>query len=812
MTATTQMFYNAGLFEQPNVYHFDTKFKWHKHTLIRLFESPYLKLKFIFALIKYRPDVIFVIMSPYWGFYDKISYCLIAKLFGVKSIFNSVSARFTKFYESNPFNKLLVKLLIRVPDCVVLGTPYWYRYFRQNFPHIKLCEIPNPVITEEFNSTPKLKSEKIRVVSAFRITKEKGIRELVAVIKSINERSDKFVFTILGDGNELSWVRTELAELIKEGKVELKGFLTGIEKNNAIINADAYIMLTHFDMMPIAILEAMAASLPIFSTNTGGIPDMVKNGLNGHLFEVGEVNAVVESLLNYENDKNKLIEYGRNSYKIVKNNYDIGVIIEMQFSLIESLFKTNAKRFLARQYLFSMNTLSLKIYNYLPQFLKEIAASQYAKQLQKFRRNSSSTKRITEATKRELWSFEEWEKYQNIELEKVLKRAFEHVPYYREYWKQKGCKNDEWKNLNNWPILTKEDIRQNNHLFLADDCDSKNMYSEYTSGTSGTPIKMYWSKETTLEYYAIYERRIKNWHDVNWDMNYIMLGGRVVTPIKQKSPPFWVKNSFMKQLYMSSYHLSENNVEAYVNAIKSFAPKYMLGYASSMYSLALLIKQKNISPPALICAISNAEPLLQYQKELIEEVFSCKMVNTYGMSELVTGACTFDNITEYVIWPEVGKVEIMEFESNKPVQNGLLGRIVCTSLLNKDMPLIRYDTGDIGSIEKSSTGIKHYKFNDLTGRIDDMVITKDGRRIGRLDPVFKKDFNIKEAQIIQHTFDNFIIKVVPSANFSERNKSELKQSLTERVGDCNVQIEVVDSIPRTNSGKFKAVISKLNKY
>ena len=458
-----------------------------------------------------------------------------------------------------------------------------------------------------------------------------------------------------------------------------------------------------------------------------------------------------------------------------------------------------------------INSFTQSIYNHLPRLIKNIVASIYAKKMQRYRKDETSVKRIQDADAREKMLFDEWEDYQQKELALVLERAVKHVPYYREYWNKRGLENNEWKILTNWPILTKEEVRNNNHLFLADDCDPKLMYTEYTSGTSGTPLKMFWSKETTLEYYAIYERRIKNWHHVNWDMNYLMLGGRVIIPTKQTKPPFSIKNSYMKQLYMSSYHLSDQNILSYVNDIEKFKPKYMLGYASSMYSLALLIKQHKLTISPLSCAISNAEPLLDHQKELIEEVFKCKMVNTYGMSELVTGACTFDNINEYVIWPEVGKVEILDFESNQRIEEGKVGRIVCTSLLNKDMPLIRYETGDSGSITKSTTGINHYKINELTGRIDDLVITKDGRRIGRLDPVFKKDFNIKEAQIIQNTLDDFSIKIVPTPNYTKQNEIELMESLIERVGKCEITIEQVDFIPRTNTGKFKAVISHVKK-
>lgn len=339
MTITTHMFYEVGLFNHPNIKHFNTSFTWSENNLIRALQSFLLKIKFIYKLISFRPHVIFVIASPYWGYYDKIIYCLIAKIFGIKSCFNNVSGGFVNFYEKNGWNKWLITQTIKIPTVVVLGTPFWVNYFKSNFPNLKTIEIANPVICENFNVTKSaaLKENKIKIVSAFRITKDKGVVELTKVIKQVCERTDQFEFTILGDGSEYAWMCKELSDLSEQGLVHIKGFVEGDAKIKEIVNADAYLMLTHYDMMPIAILEAMAASLPVFSTKTGGIPDMIVDGINGHLFEIGEVNAVADKLLAYQNEKSKLVVMGQNNYELVKNNYDIEPIINKQLKLAENI-------------------------------------------------------------------------------------------------------------------------------------------------------------------------------------------------------------------------------------------------------------------------------------------------------------------------------------------------------------------------------------------------------------------------------------------------------------------------------------------
>jgi phenylacetate-CoA ligase len=90
-----------------------------------------------------------------------------------------------------------------------------------------------------------------------------------------------------------------------------------------------------------------------------------------------------------------------------------------------------------------------------------------------------------------------------------------------------------------------------------------------------------------------------------------------------------------------------------------------------------------------------------------------------------------------------------------------------------------------------------------------MVITASGTRIGRLDPVFKDNFNIIEAQIIQETYTDFTVKIVPNPVYIPENGNAIIAALRERVGNSNVTIEIVTHIPRSNTGKFKAVISNI---
>jgi phenylacetate-CoA ligase len=98
----------------------------------------------------------------------------------------------------------------------------------------------------------------------------------------------------------------------------------------------------------------------------------------------------------------------------------------------------------------------------------------------------------------------------------------------------------------------------------------------------------------------------------------------------------------------------------------------------------------------------------------------------------------------------------------------------------------------------------------IEGRIDDLLLTADGRDVGRLDPVFKDAAGIAEAQIIQESLNNISVRFVPTTGFEDGVKQKIADRIRERMGNVDVAFEVVDEIPRTKAGKFRAVVCELS--
>ncbi|MGR3303154.1 MAG: phenylacetate--CoA ligase family protein [Candidatus Scalindua sp.] len=447
-----------------------------------------------------------------------------------------------------------------------------------------------------------------------------------------------------------------------------------------------------------------------------------------------------------------------------------------------------------------------KIYDHSPAFLQNVFTSIYGYQLYKLRYGRLYQISLEKVEKVRLLNEEELVNLQLDSLKRLLYFCLDTIPYYKKVYKLNKLSISSINDLQNLPLLEKKCVRENFKEFLA--TKKTKVFLDHTSGTTGSPMNIAVDYQTVAYNYALVQN-VRTAAMVSLQDKRATFGGRVVVPVNQIKPPFWRYNLAHKQLVFSSYHMSESNLSCYVKKLEKFAPAEINGYPSSIYLLAKYMARhgiKSIQPKAVFL---NSEALLDFQKEMIEEQFHCKAYAWYGVAENVVfaGQCKEGN---YHIAPEFGIVEIIKDE--KPVRLGEDGEIVCTGLMNYAMPLIRYKTGDAGALlEKKclcGSPLKALKF--IAGRVEDYIITPDGRKVGRLDPVFKNIGNIAEAQIVQENIDSITVNIVKESKYSEKDAKKITDELQKRVGTkIKISLSYIKKIPRTSSGKFKFVISRI---
>jgi len=456
----------------------------------------------------------------------------------------------------------------------------------------------------------------------------------------------------------------------------------------------------------------------------------------------------------------------------------------------------------------------LSVYHRLPYWTRVCAASLNGYALRSLRYGRETDRRVAEALEQETWTKEKWQTWEQARVAGILDRAARHVPYYRRQWNELRRRGERKSHevLDHWPILEKEPLRQAPQDFIADDCVHK-LHVVQTSGTSGTPLQLRQSRQTIVAWYALTEARARLWYGVSRHDTWAILGGRLVARVGTNRPPFWVWNSGLRQLYMSSYHLSAECIPAYLDVIAHKNIAYMWGYTSSLYTMAQEILRLGRRDLAMKVVITNAEPLYAHQREVISEAFQCPVRETYGMAELAAAASECEHGRLH-LWPSVGLVEVCERGRRLPL--GQSGDLVCTGLLNSDMPLIRYRVRDRGALPAREApcqcGRTLPQLEGLEGRIDDTILTPDGRLVGRLDPVLKGRIPVHELQIVQEDLHRLRVLYVPAPGFDTHAEREIVHRLRQYVGPLAIEMEPVERVPRGANGKFRAVICNLSDH
>ena len=464
-----------------------------------------------------------------------------------------------------------------------------------------------------------------------------------------------------------------------------------------------------------------------------------------------------------------------------------------------------------------LETILRYFYKILPVFLQNFGISLYGFYWKKRRNSGAFYSQIQKFSQREQSSSEDWITYQTKELRKLLIHSFTNVPFYKKKYTQAGFKLEDFENfylkdLKKLPFLEKKDLREfGDNDLLSNNREAGSFFS--SSGSTGTPIQVFFSKYFHQKWSAAYEVRVRNWAGVNHKMRRGMIGGRRIIPNAIASPPYYRYNYFEQQTYFSAYHLSAKTVMNYMQGLKKNKVEYLVGYAMSIYFWADFINNdSDIKPIQLKAVLTSSEKLTTKMRLSIERAFLCKVYDGYSGVE-ACGLISENKSGELLFSPDTGILEVLD-NDGKQVLNGESGEVISTGLLNYDQPLIRYRIGDrvtlaVTQTSKSNSGFPIIK--EIEGRIEDVVIGVDGRKMVRFHSIFININGLKSAQVIQHKLDFLEINLVVNNSYSKESEKVIFKRLESQLGKIKVKYSYLNSLPLTKGGKIKAVVSKLKK-
>ena len=377
---------------------------------------------------------------------------------------------------------------------------------------------------------------------------------------------------------------------------------------------------------------------------------------------------------------------------------------------------------------------------------------------------------------------------------KIFRNAYNKSPFYRYFYQNAGIKEEDIKGIDDiykLPILTKDMVRK-----YADDiliAPKWTVHAARTSGTTGTPLCIYenWKSIWISHAYTYYTRKLNGF---TYGERLVSLRGHL-----DKNTTH-LKVHLSNTLYLSSYNINKQTIQEYYNRIKKFNPRAIEGYPSSLFSLALFLKDANLKLQIPI-TFTSSETLLDTQRTLIEEQLGTQIYDHYGMTE--------HTIHLNESHDHKGYYEAPGYSINEYVDDGEIS----TSLINEAFPLIRYKTNDIMELLDIKTGHPQNIIKRIIGRVDEYVICKDGTMVTRIDFI-EGGKHIKACQWIQRKIGELEILIVPDSGFTDKDLNYVIQETIKKVGTDNMDIttktvEYKDLI-YTSRGKFKLIVN-LNK-
>lgn len=386
-------------------------------------------------------------------------------------------------------------------------------------------------------------------------------------------------------------------------------------------------------------------------------------------------------------------------------------------------------------------------------------------------------------------------------LEMILKNAVETTVYYSKY-----NKND----LKSFPLINKNIIKKHVNDFISKEYKESQLVTAMTSGSTGTPFRVFMNKEKKQRNTAdtIYFAKLGG-YDIGGKLFYLKIW-------RDDNKKSWLQLLSENIVPIDVLNLSENADKVLGLIIKNRNAISFLGYVSAFETLTSYIEKNKIdvSRVNVKSFITMSEGITDYLKGKGEYYFKCPVLSRYSNIEngIIAQQTLFDT-NNFLINSASYLVEIFKIDKDEIADDQELGRIVVTDYYNFGMPLIRYDTGDLGiKCTIRINGIIHEGLKRIEGRKLDQIYNTKGQLISSYI-VYKNMWQypeIDQYQLIQENKNKYTFKINAPLCFEKEDKlvAEFKSYLG---GNADFKVEYVNEIPLLDSGKRKKVVNLMNK-
>jgi phenylacetate-CoA ligase len=456
------------------------------------------------------------------------------------------------------------------------------------------------------------------------------------------------------------------------------------------------------------------------------------------------------------------------------------------------------------------------IYDRSPIWFQNLMTTAYGWEKNRYRYGSAQAKdwlRFYQETA--TWPENKLRAYQLGQVQATLRQAVQQVPYYQALFKKLTINPDEIQSveaMQRLPYLEKDVIRDAGLTLISKESNPNKLNRAPTSGSTGMPLVFYSDREATVRNFVYRWAQCRPGLERNRDRYANFTGLEIVRPNCER-PPFWRMNHASNQRVYSIFHLSDRNMPYYLDDLEGFGAAWFYGYPSALFTLAdfLLRTGRTFScPPKAV--ITSSEQCLPEYREAIEKAFQTRVWDEYGQVEMggVAFSCPCGRMHEKVDF------SLMEFIPVRE-ENGLqVCELICTSFVNKAMPLIRYRVGDLALLDPGAVcpfGTPGRVIEQIYGRTAQFILCADGSRVSNVSVMAKKCRNVKAIQAVQEEAAAVTLRVVRQPEFETAgDEAILIREFRKKLGEesrIRIRIEYVDRIELTKSGKFLSIVNRM---
>lgn len=409
-------------------------------------------------------------------------------------------------------------------------------------------------------------------------------------------------------------------------------------------------------------------------------------------------------------------------------------------------------------------------------------------------------------------SRQEIEQLQLQKLQRLLGVAVQHCPWHAARIETAGLNLSRPLALADFqklPTMDKAEAAANRDQLVWRDAPG-GAFRYNTGGSSGKPLIFYYGRQRQASD-AAGRMRARRWWGVEPGEREVYLWGAPVE-LNKTDRIKTLRDRLVNQLVLNAFDMSAKHMDGYIQAIQSWQPRCLYGYASSVALLAAHAKERGIrfKLPKLRVVCTTGEPLFPHQRSLIQEVFGVPVANEFGSRDIGFTAHETPH-GQMLLISESILLEVLDAQG-QPVKLGEVGEAVMSGLCSEAQPFIRYRTGDMVRLSEESChdGRGLHVISEVMGRSTDFLVKSDGTIMHALAGIYvlRSVEGVAEFKMIQHGLRDLEVLVVRNINWREEALRKIEMGLKERMGeDVNIRIQLVDDIAPEASGKHRYVVS-----